>query len=125
LVTPPTTPEYWRSAIANPNDPLSRPSRSPSGSAYLLSDREIATPAWPTGTRDQSECAGHCGPAVRLRSPRPPNNRDVGVAGSPELHMAAGVSEALRERGVADPGASILGEVAIAISASPKRWVAQ
>jgi hypothetical protein len=32
--------------------------------------------------------------------------------------MAAGVSEALRERGVVDPGASILGEVAIAISAS-------
>jgi hypothetical protein len=40
----------------------------------------------------------------------------------PELHklaaMTAGVSEALRERGVADPSASILSEVAIAISAS-------
>jgi hypothetical protein len=40
--------------------------------------------------------------------------------------MAAGVSEALRERGVADPGASILGEVAIAIfHISFERWVAQ
>jgi hypothetical protein len=38
--------------------------------------------------------------------------------------MAAGVSEALRERGVADPGASILGEVAIAIfRISFERWV--
>jgi hypothetical protein len=40
--------------------------------------------------------------------------------------MAAGVSEALRERGVADPRASILGEVAIAIfRISFERWVAQ
>lgn len=48
----------------------------------------------------------------------------------PELHklaaMAASVSEALRERGVADPSASILGEVAIAIlRISFERWVAQ
>jgi hypothetical protein len=34
----------------------------------------------------------------------------------PELHkLAASVSEALRERGVTDPGTGILGEVAIAI----------
>jgi hypothetical protein len=47
-----------------------------------------------------------------------------------ELHklaaMAAGVSEALRERGVVEPGASILGEVAIAIfHISFERRVAQ
>jgi hypothetical protein len=48
----------------------------------------------------------------------------------PELHklavMTAGVSEPLRERGVADLGASILGEVAIAIFRTTfERWVAQ
>src|SRR5579871_4962676 len=46
------------------------------------------------------------------------------IASSPELQerelhklaaMAAGVSEALRERGAGEPGASILGEVAVAI----------
>jgi hypothetical protein len=40
--------------------------------------------------------------------------------------MAAGVSEALRECGVADLGASILGEVAIAIfRISFECWIAQ
>jgi AcrR family transcriptional regulator len=47
-----------------------------------------------------------------------------------ELHklaaMAAGVAEALRQRGVGDPGAVILGESAIAIfRISFERWVAQ
>lgn len=57
LVTPPTTPEDWRSATANPDDPLSRPSRSPRGSAHLLSDREIAVPAWPLARAIQSLCS--------------------------------------------------------------------
>src|SRR4029077_10181458 len=40
--------------------------------------------------------------------------------------MAAGVSEALRERGVGDPGATILGELAIAIfRVSFERWTAE
>jgi AcrR family transcriptional regulator len=47
-----------------------------------------------------------------------------------ELHklaaMAVGVAGALRERGVSDPGAGILGEVAIAIfRISYERWVAE
>jgi AcrR family transcriptional regulator len=56
------------------------------------------------------------------------------IAASPELRerelhklaaMATGVAQALRERGVRDPGASILGEVAIAIfRISFERWVA-
>ena len=61
--------------------------------------------------------------------------RQTIVAGSPELRerelnklaaMAQGISEALRERGVGDPGASILGEVAIAIfRTSFERWVGE
>jgi AcrR family transcriptional regulator len=57
------------------------------------------------------------------------------IAASPELRerelhklaaLAAGVAEALRERGVGDPGASILGEIAIAIfRVSFERWVAE
>jgi AcrR family transcriptional regulator len=57
------------------------------------------------------------------------------IAASPELRerelhklaaMAAGVSDALRERGVRDPGANILGETAIAIfSISFERWVTE
>jgi AcrR family transcriptional regulator len=47
-----------------------------------------------------------------------------------ELHklaaLAAGVAEALRERGVGDPGASILGELAVAIfRISFERWVTE
>jgi AcrR family transcriptional regulator len=47
-----------------------------------------------------------------------------------ELHklaaMAAGIAEALRERGVGEPGASILGELAVAIfRISFERWVAR
>ena len=47
-----------------------------------------------------------------------------------ELHklsaMAAAVAEALRERGVDDPGAAVLSEVAIAIfRISFERWVAE
>jgi hypothetical protein len=48
-----------------------------------------------------------------LRASAPGHNRR-----QPELHklaaMAAGVSEALREHGVADPGASILGRLRFA-----------
>ncbi|HXB17049.1 MAG TPA: helix-turn-helix domain-containing protein [Solirubrobacteraceae bacterium] len=57
------------------------------------------------------------------------------IAASPELRerelhklaaMAAGVSEALRERGAGEPGASILGEVAVAIfRIAFERWVAE
>jgi AcrR family transcriptional regulator len=60
--------------------------------------------------------------------------RQAIIASSPELRerelhklagMAAGVAEALRERGVGVPGANILGEVAIAIfRISFERWVA-
>jgi hypothetical protein len=40
--------------------------------------------------------------------------------------MAAGVSDALRERGVRDPGATILGETVIAIfRTSFERWTEQ
>jgi AcrR family transcriptional regulator len=61
--------------------------------------------------------------------------RQAIIAASPELRerelhklatMAAGVAEALRERGVGDPGASILGELAIAIfRISFEGWVAE
>jgi AcrR family transcriptional regulator len=61
--------------------------------------------------------------------------RQAIIAASPELRerelhklaaMAAGVAEALRERGVGDPGAGILGEVVIAIfRISFERWVAE
>jgi AcrR family transcriptional regulator len=61
--------------------------------------------------------------------------RQAIIAGSSELRerelhklaaMAAGVSAALRERGVDDLGATILGEVAIAIfRASFERWVSE
>jgi AcrR family transcriptional regulator len=57
------------------------------------------------------------------------------ISSSPELRerelhklaaLAAGVAGALRERGVGDPGASILGELAIAIfRISFERWVAE
>jgi AcrR family transcriptional regulator len=56
------------------------------------------------------------------------------IAASPELRerelrklaaLAAGVAQALRERGLGDPGASILGEIAIALfRISFERWVA-
>jgi AcrR family transcriptional regulator len=59
--------------------------------------------------------------------------RQAIIAASPELRerelhklasMATGLAEALRERGVGDPGASILGEIAIAIfRISFERWV--
>jgi AcrR family transcriptional regulator len=61
--------------------------------------------------------------------------RQAIIAASPELRerelhklaaMAAGVAEALRERGVGDPGAGILGELVIAIfRISFERWVAE
>jgi AcrR family transcriptional regulator len=61
--------------------------------------------------------------------------RQAIIAGTPELRerelhklaaIAAAVSEALRERGVGDPGASILGETAVAIfRISFERWVAE
>jgi AcrR family transcriptional regulator len=61
--------------------------------------------------------------------------RQAIIAGTPELRerelhklaaIAAGISEALRERGVGEPGASILGETAIAIfRVSFERWVAE
>jgi AcrR family transcriptional regulator len=57
------------------------------------------------------------------------------IASSPELRerelhklsaMATGVSDALRERGVSNPGASIVGELAVAIfRISFERWVAE
>jgi AcrR family transcriptional regulator len=57
------------------------------------------------------------------------------ISASPELRerelhklaaLAAGVAGALRERGVGDPGASVLGELAIAIfRISFERWVAE
>jgi AcrR family transcriptional regulator len=57
------------------------------------------------------------------------------ISASPELRerelhklaaLATGIAEALRERGVEDPGASMLGEVAIAIfRISFERWVAE
>jgi AcrR family transcriptional regulator len=61
--------------------------------------------------------------------------RQAIIAASPELRerelhklaaMATGVAAALRDRGVGDPGAAILGEVAVAIfGISFERWVAQ
>jgi AcrR family transcriptional regulator len=61
--------------------------------------------------------------------------RQAIIAASPELRerelhklaaMATGVAAALRERGVRDPGAAILGETAIAIfRISFERWVAK
>ena len=89
-----------------------------------------------SATALQAALAGIEAAAVMLeerRGRRFARQRQAIIAASPELRerelhklasMSAGVSEALRERGVQNPGAEILGEVVIAIfRVSFERWV--